>query len=122
MAKMTLHVATLGAAGAGGAPDAGLKYFFLQDPTTYAGLATETGVDKATDAQLDAPRYKVGELLARGILIRVTASVKVGTATRTRQLLVTRDKVVTALETLKGKAMAGGTVSSARIKRNMSFY
>jgi hypothetical protein len=122
MPKMTLHVATLGAAGAGGAPDAGLKYFFLQDPSTYTGLATETGVDKATDAQLDAPRYKVGELLARGIVVRITASIKVGTTTRTRQILVTRDKVVTALETLKGKALGGGTISSARIKRNMSFY
>jgi hypothetical protein len=122
MPKMTLHVATLGAAGAGGAPDAGTKYFFLQSEASYTGVETQTGVDKATDDQLDAPRYKVGELLARGILIRVTASVKVGTATRTRQLLVTRDKVVAALEGLKGKTVGGGIVTSARIKRNMSFY
>lgn len=122
MAKMTLHVATIGATTGGAAPDAGTKYFFLQDPATYTGLTTETGVDAATAAQLDAPRYKVGELLARGILVRVTASVKTGTVTRTRQILVTRDKVVTALEGLKGKAIAGGTISSARIKRRMSFY
>jgi hypothetical protein len=122
MPKMILHVATLGAAGAGGAPDAGLKYFFMQDPTTYTGLEAVTGVDKATEAQLDAPRYKVGELLARGIVVRITVSIKDGTKIKTRKLLVTKDKVVAALEGLKGKAVGGGTVTSARVPRRISFY
>lgn len=122
MPKMTLHVATLGAAGAGGAAVGGKDYFFLQNATTYTGLAGETGIDKATDAQEDEPRHRIGELLARGIVVRIAVSVKDGTRVKTRQLLVTRDKVVTALETLKGKAFAGGTISSARVRRRMTFY
>lgn len=122
MAKMTVHVATLAATGAGGGLDAGTTYFFMQNDGSYTGLKGETGIDKASDAQQDAPRYKVGELLARGILVRLSVSIKDGTRMKSRQILVTKDKVVTALETLKGKTMAGGIVSSARVPRRMSFY
>lgn len=122
MPKMTLHVATVGAAGAGGALDAGNTYFFLQSDTAYTGLATETGIDKATEAQQDAPRYKIGELLARGILVRLAVSIKDGTRIKTRKLLVTKDKVIPALEGLKNKAYGGGTITSVRVPRRMSFY
>jgi hypothetical protein len=122
MPKMSLHVATLTAVGAGGALDAGNTYFFLQNDTSYTGLAGETGIDKATAAQQDAPKYKVSELLARGILVRLAVSVKDGTRFKTGQLLVTKDKVVSALESLKGKPFSGGTISSARVPRRMSFY
>jgi hypothetical protein len=122
MPKLTAHVATLGGAGIGGAADAGLKYFFRQVDGTYATLATETGIDKATADQQDAPLYDVKELLASGIVVRLSLSIKDGTRIKSGKILVTRDKVTTALDALKNKTFRGGTIVSVRFPRRMAFY
>ncbi|HEY9711317.1 MAG TPA: hypothetical protein V6D48_24115 [Oculatellaceae cyanobacterium] len=119
---LSTHVATLGLAGAGGAADAGTLYFFKSMKGSYTSLKTETGIDEASEAQQDAPTYHIKDLLAKGILVRLAVYIKDGTKRKSKKIYVTRDKVSTALESLKGKAMGGGTVTSVTIPRSMTFY
>ena len=113
---LSVHVASVGTA-----PGA-RQYFFRQNKGSYTGIAGKTGVDEAGENDQDEPLYPVKELLAKGVLIRLAVSIKDGTKRKSRELLVTSDKVVTALEGLKGQPFAGGTITSARIPRDATFY
>ena len=99
------------------------QYHFLADGSSYTGLADETGVTKSADANADRfPAYRVGELLRKGIVIRVAVSYLENGKRRSGKLLVTKAKLAAALSTLDGKSFRGGVIKSARVPRRLSFY
>lgn len=101
----------------------GATYFFLQNPTTYAGsIDTLTGVTEATDAEQDEPAIPVYQLIANQKLFRVVCSVQTSAGIKTRKLLITRDKLSTAFDDLIGETIGGGTVKSVRIPQKAQFF
>lgn len=94
------------------------NYFFLSKAETYAGLSATVGVEAAADTDNDEPRTKVEELQNKGIVFRVNCYLANG---KVRQVLVTRDKLATALDGLIGKTIAGSTVRAAGIARKARF-
>lgn len=97
-------------------------YFKAPDGTYTGAISTATGVDKAADTEQDEAPHRVSDLLAKGILTRITVSYGTGTSRKQAKLLCQRTKVGTVLDDLEGKALKSSTISSARIPRSMSFY
>lgn len=97
MAKLAKLTATIGQ----------LKYHFKSTDNVYEGdIATDTGISPAGENDLDAPEYSVKELIQAGILRRVTAYVRRANNTRgVVRLLVAKDKLETALDSLKGNTI-----------------
>lgn len=117
-AILQMYAAALGANS--GAPG---TYYFMQAPLSYAGtLDTVTGISAASDAEKDMPQYKVEALLAKGILFRVVVNYEVAGKRKSSRILVTRDKLGTALDGLIGKSFRQGEIKSARIPRKATFY
>lgn len=94
------------------------NYFFLSRAVTYTGLDTTVGVAAAADTDHDEPKNKVEELQNKGILFRVVCYLS---NKEVRHVLVTRDKLATALDALPGKTIEGATVKSAGIARKARF-
>lgn len=98
-------------------------YFFLQSATGYQGsLDTICGLSEAEDDEQDEPVYSVAELINKNVLLRVRISYQVGTTKKQAKLLVTRDKIGTALDSLIGETYRGGTIRKAGIKRDATFF
>ena len=100
------------------------EYFFLQNPTSYAGsLNTITGISEATDTEQDQPDTSVGNLLKSGQLFRINVRYTGGpTGFRTAKLLVTREKLSTALDGLVGKTLRGGQIVKASMPQKAVFF
>lgn len=94
------------------------SYFFLSRAASYTGLDTTVGVAPAADTDKDEPKNKVEELQNKGIVFRVVCYLS---NKERRQILVTRDKLATALDALPGKTIEGATVVSAGIARRARF-
>lgn len=107
-----------------GAAGAEREYYFLQNPTSYEGtLDTVTGVKAATDTEQDEPDIPVGNLLKSGKLFRVNIRYTGGpTGFRTAKLLVTKEKLVTALDGLIDKTFKGGVIVKASIPQKAVFF
>lgn len=107
-----------------GATGSEREYFFLQSPTGYGGAVdTATGITEATDTEQDEPETSVAALLKSGKLFRVNIRYTGGaTGFRTAKILVTREKLGTALDTLIGKTFRGGTIVKASIPRKAQFF
>ncbi|BAY89662.1 MULTISPECIES: hypothetical protein [unclassified Tolypothrix] len=104
MAKLTRLVATIGT----------VKYPFKGTSGLYVGAnATSTGIESLDEADLDLPDYPVKELLLKGILRRVSATVLNSSTNKrtTLKLLVAKDKLATALDDLIDNTVTipGGT-------------
>jgi len=98
------------------------QYFFLANPSSYAGsLDTITGITEATDAEQNEPNVKVGELLNSGQAFRVHIQYTSAFGTRTGKILVSKDKLSTALDSLLGKPYRGGTIKFARIPTKATY-
>ncbi|MUL39347.1 hypothetical protein [Gloeocapsopsis dulcis] len=99
------------------------RYYFLQAPNSYAGsIDTVSGITKAPDAEKDEPIVSVGSLLQSGKVFRVAVQYDAGGRRRTGRILVTRDKLATALDALIGKSFRGGVITSARIPTKATFF
>lgn len=99
-------------------------YFFYQHPTAYQGsLDTITGIEEAAQTELDEPATSVSNLISKGRLFRVTITTTDGTKKRTAKILVTRDKLITALDSLIGETFKGNqTIQAARIPQKAQFF
>jgi hypothetical protein len=100
------------------------EYFFLQNPTSYEGsLDTATGIKEATETEQDEPNISVAALLNSGKLFRVNVRYTGGpTGFRNAKLLVTRDRLGTALDTLVDKSFRGGTIVKASIPGKATYF
>lgn len=109
--------ATVGAAGSE------REYFFLQSATGYGGsVDTVTGITAATDTEQDEPETSVASLLKSGKLFRVNIRYTGGsTGFKTAKILVTRQKLGTALDDLVGKTFRGGQIVRASIPRKATY-
>lgn len=118
VAILKKYRATTGAAGSE------REYFFLQNPTSYGGAVdTATGITAAADTEQDEPETSVASLLKSGKLFRVNIRYTGGaTGFKTAKILVTREKLGTALDTLVGKSFRGGTIVRASIPRKAQFF
>lgn len=99
------------------------EYYFFQNPTSYAGsLNTITGVRPATDTEQDEPEISVAALLKSGKAFRVNIRYTGGaTGYKSAKILVARDKVGTALDSLIGKTFRGGQIVKASIPGKSQF-
>lgn len=96
-------------------------YHFLQAPLSYEGsLDTVTGVVETPQAEQDMPLYKVSELLAKNIVIRMVVRYEVAGKRKTSRILVAKDKMGTALDDLIGKSFRLGQISKAYVPRKAS--
>lgn len=112
-AILKLHKATIGST----------TYFFLQSPTGYDGsIDTATGVSEATDAEQDEPATSVTALVSKGKLFRAVIEYSDGTIRKRAKLLIARDKLSTALDSLEGETFRGGTITSVRIPQKAQFF
>jgi len=116
---LKLHTTTI--PGSGATPSARI-IFFLAPDNTYTSIGTQTGIDEAGVDDKDEVPYRVSDLLAKGFLIRLAVSYKDGGKMKVGKILCAKDKVATALEDLPTKAFRGGTITSARVPRRMTFY
>lgn len=107
-----------------GAAGSEREYFFLQSPTSYEGsLDTATGIKQATETEQDEPNTSVGALLSSGKLFRVNIRYTGGpTGFRTAKLLVTKDRLGTALDTLVDKSFRGGQIVKASMPQKATFF
>lgn len=99
-------------------------YYFLQAPNSYGGTVdTATGITEAEDTDEDQPSTAVAELVRKGKLFRLVVEYTTGTARRSAKLLVTREKLATALDDLIGETFKGaGTITSVRIPQKATFF
>lgn len=100
------------------ATDGTKSYFFLSKGATYSSVGTETGIAAAADTDGDEPVIKVEELQGKGVLFRLTCYC---TNDKKREVLCVRSKLGTALESLKGKVLAGQTVNSVVVSRKARY-
>ena len=103
------------------------SYFFLAKPSVYTGdISTQTGVTEAALTEKDEPRYPVSELLAKGIVTRLVTYAVEGTGItarrKTHRLLVTKAKLATALDGLRGKSIGGAVVDSVGFPRKRTLF
>lgn len=100
------------------------EYFFLQHPTSYEGsFDTLTGIKAATDTEQDEPDISVGNLLKSGKLFRVSVRYTGGpTGFRTAKLLVTKEKLTSALDALVGKTFRGGQIVKVSLPQKAVFF
>ncbi len=110
MAPLTHHTAVI-------TVDNVVTEFYLLQPDQYGAINAETGIAKSATQDIDQPVVAVKELLAKGVLIRVAVSYLEGGVRKVGRILVTRQKLDTALAALKGKTFSGGTITSARVPR-----
>lgn len=105
-----------------GAAPGGQTYYFLQSATSYGGtIDTATGVQAAGDNEQDMPVTSIGQLLQKQILIRVNVRYTSGAGTKTAKLLVTRNKIATALDELVDKSFKGGTIKTVSIPTKATY-
>lgn len=99
-------------------------YYFLQSPTSYGGTVdTATGITEAEDTDQDQPFTAVAELVRKGKLFRLAVEYgATGVPKKTAKLLVTRDKLTTALDDLLDEPFRGGTITSVRIPQKATFF
>ena len=99
------------------------SYLFKSKKGLYDGtIATITGVSKASEAEEDEPTYDIGQLLQKGILVRVKGRQMVNGKQRTVNLVCSREKVATILEALEGTPYNGREIESASFPVRRTFY
>lgn len=105
---------------AGGTVDA---YVLLRPGIYTADIATATGIsDVSSDrTKADNPVFSVAELLKKGVLIRLKTYSTVNGKQYTHSLLVTRDKLGTVQDRLKGKSISGKTIERVGFSRNATY-
>jgi hypothetical protein len=96
------------------------SYYFRgsEDVFEDTTIQTATGITEAADDEKDNPLYKVEELLRKGIIIRLAASLEDGDQVK---LYCTRAKLNTALD-LVGSTYDGQEITSVRIPLKATFY
>lgn len=107
-------------------PIGGKVYSFRGSPDTYVGdAATATGISVGSTDIIGVPLYQVGDLLLKGILIRIAAYGGTDTARKALRLYCTREKIDgidTATTGLIGKIVKGFTVKSVVFERDAVDY
>jgi hypothetical protein len=106
MAKLFLHVATIGS----------VKHGIMQ-PDDYASIATVTGIKKATATETLDDSTEVNALRKSGKLLKLKCRLA---NKKTNTVLCTMEKASGAIAGLRGKALAGSTISSVSIPRKRS--
>lgn len=98
-------------------------YYFKTKAGIYDGaVATATGVTKGTADDQDQPTTSIGQLLQKGILIRVKASSTVNGRRRTYSIVCARHKLATILDDLEGMSYNGRALDTARFPTRRTFY
>lgn len=104
----------------------GRIYSFKGSPDTYlADVATATGISVGSSAVIGLPLYRVGDLLLKGILIRISLFGGTDTAPKSARIYCTREKIEgidTATNGLIGKIVKGFTVKSVVFERDAQDY
>jgi hypothetical protein len=103
---LVLHVATIGS----------VKHGIMQ-PDDYAAISAQTGIRKATDNETLDDSTEITALRTSGKIVKLSCRLKNG---RTNTVLCTTEKVSGAIAGLRGKALAGSTISSATIPQKRS--
>lgn len=108
----------------GTAPNTVTYYFRGEDGVYIGDIATETGVNEAPDSETNRARTSVPELLQKGVLVRVIATTGVAGGDNNKQvkLLVRRDKIGTAIDTLPAASIKGADIVSVRIPTKATFF
>lgn len=102
----------------------GSTYYLRVKAGVYTGaIGTALGISEAPPAEQSKPQTEVDDLLNAGTVIRLVATVLIGTdERRTVKLLCERSKILTAAGDLIGQAFRGGTIRSVRIPTKATFY
>ena len=107
-------------------PINGRVYNFRGSPDTYLGnIATVTGISVGSSAISGLPLYRVGDLLLKGLLIRISVFGGTDTNRKSLRLYCTREKIETidtATSGLIGKIVKGFTVKSVVFERDAQDY
>ena len=107
-------------------PIAGKVYSFKGSQDTYlADVATVTGISVGSSAITGIPLYRISDLLAKGLLIRISAFGGTDTSPKSLRLYCTREKIDTidtATAGLIGKIVKGFTVRSVVFERDAVDY
>jgi hypothetical protein len=115
---LKLHKVTV----TGASPDDAKVYYCSLRPGTYTSISSIVGITEATDTEQNNVRSDVAELIRAGVLFRMVCSGGTATARKSFNLLVTKDKIATAMDAIKGKSINGTTVGAGRVKRTATFY
>lgn len=103
---LKLHIATIGS----------VKHGIMQ-PDDYDAISSQVGIKEATGNETVDDSTEVTSLRTSGKIIKLSCRLKNG---KTNTVLCTTEKVSGAIAGLRGKALAGSTISSVTIpqKRN----
>lgn len=103
---LVLHVATIGT----------VKHGIMQ-PDDYGAISAQTGIKKATANETLDDSTEIGALRTGGKLIKLSCRLA---NKKTNTVLCTTEKIAGAIAGLRGKALAGSTITSVTIpqKRN----
>ena len=104
----------------------GRIYSFKGSQDVYlADVATATGISIGSTAITGLPLYRVGDLLLKGILVRISLFGGTNTAPKSLRAYCTREKIETidtATSGLMGKVVKGFTVRSIVFERDAQDY
>lgn len=104
----------------------GETYYFRGSKAVYEDtqISTATGItlaDPATEG--DKLPHRTPDVMGHGILVKIAVTDGTGTTAKTRSLLCSIDKLPTIDQNLVGKTYPGGNaITSARVKRDATFY
>jgi hypothetical protein len=118
VAILTTHKVTVAGADANSAK----VYYCKLRPGTYTSIETLVGIGEASDTEENNAITSVSELIRAGVLFRMVTSGGTLGNKKSFNILVTRDKISTAMDGIKGKTINGVIVKAGRIKRRASFY
>lgn len=105
-------------------------YYFLGPKGLYSGtIATECGVEEASDEEQDKPNTSVSEILGSGVGRRLSVRSINGTNKYTTKIIVAKAKAATAEDGLidktigtDGAKVAGSKIVSVVNPRRATFY
>lgn len=101
-------------------------YYFRGSKAIYENtdIATATGISLANPAtEGDKLPHRTPDILGHGVAIKISVSHGSGTTVKTSSLLCATDKIASIDQNLIGKTYPGGNIiTSARVKRDATFY